>query len=242
MVKAFTCAANNNVMAESILFRDRAQAGIQLAHRLAHYKKQSNTVVLALPRGGVPVGFEVAKALQLPLDILLVRKVGFPGHEEYAIGAIASGGFCVMQPEAQEVRPALVEQTIQRELQEIERREALYRVGHPAFPLQNKTVILVDDGLATGATMRVAIKAVKQAQPARIVIAVPVSAPETVTEITDEVDEIVCLATPQPFQAVGLWYRNFFQVSDDEVIALLTQSRLLHKNYEIKEKNERPLS
>jgi putative phosphoribosyl transferase len=209
------------------LFKDRMQAGELLAERLEAYARCPDVVVLALPRGGVPVGFAVANALQVPLDIMLVRKLGVPGHEELAMGAVASGGICVINPEVVEmlnIPPSVIEEEAQHELQEIERRETLYRAGRPPSALNQRIVILVDDGLATGSTMLAAVKALRKESPARIIAAVPVAPPETCEELGTEVDEMVCLSTPQDFYAVGLWYGNFAQTTDEEVISLLAQA------------------
>ena len=204
-------------------FSNRRQAGQALAERLGAYRKQPQVLVLALPRGGVPVASEVAAALDAPLDVFVVRKLGVPHHPEYAMGAIASGGVRVMNPDAASLRldPSEVEAVVVREQQELERRERLYRGTRPPPSLQGRTVILVDDGLATGSTMRAAVLAARQQGAGRIVVAVPVAAPETAESLRGEVDEVVCVATPVPFHAVGLWYDDFDQVSDDEVYTLL---------------------
>ena len=207
-------------------FRDRRQAGRVLAELLEEYRGRENLLVLALPRGGVAVGFEVAHALQAPLDVFIVRKLGFPGHEEYAMGAIASGGVRVMNPSSGTWVPAkAVAAIVAREEAELIRREQLYRAGRPAVSAQGRTVIVVDDGLATGSTMRAAVQALRQQRPARLVVAVPVGAPETCEQLRSEADEVVCAATPRPFQAVGLWYREFPQATDEEVHDLLAEAR-----------------
>jgi putative phosphoribosyl transferase len=216
-------------MAELALpFSDRHHAGCVLAGKLAHYGGRPDVLVLALPRGGVAVGFEVARALQAPLDVLMVRKLGFPGQEEYAMGAIASGasgGVCVMNPLAHHrVSHALVDKVIAREQAELERREQLYRGQRRAIGMADRCVIVVDDGLATGATMRAALRAIRQQQPARLVAAVPVGAEDSCQALQGEADEVVCAAMPQPFRAVGLWYEEFEQASDDEVCSLLHQA------------------
>ncbi len=208
-------------------FRDRSEAGRLLGERLREYAGRDDVVVLALPRGGVPVGFEVADALGAPLDVFVVRKLGVPGHEELAFGAVASGGVRVLN--ASVVDAALmgsddVERVARRELVEVERREAAYRGGRPPVDVEGKVAILVDDGLATGASMRAAIRAVRQRNPSRIVVAVPTAAASTCDELAREVDEIVCLRTPEPFYAVGLWYDDFSQTSDDEVRELLERA------------------
>jgi putative phosphoribosyl transferase len=186
-------------------------------------------LVLALPRGGVPVAFEIAHALQAPLDIFVVRKLGFPGHEEYAMGAIASGGVRVMNPmPGISVSPQAVADVVAREEAELVRRELLYRDGRPAVSIGGRTVIVVDDGLATGSTMLAAVEAIRQQHPARLVVAVPVGAEETCEQLRTKADEVVCAATPYPFRAVGLWYRDFPQTSDDEVQLLLEEARREH--------------
>ena len=212
-------------------FHDRHHAGRALADRLAHYQGQPNLLVLALPRGGVAVGLEVARALQAPLDVVVVRKLGFPGHEEYAMGAIASGGVRVMNPlPGTSVSPEAVAEVVAREQAELVRREQLYRSQRPALSLSGRTVIVVDDGLATGSTMRAAVLAISQQRPARLVVAVPVGAEDSCEELRQvrAVDELVCIATPHPFHAVGLWYEHFDQTSDDEVRTLLAQAHQEH--------------
>lgn len=208
-------------------FKDRKHAGQVLAQRLEHYRDQPDVVILALPRGGVPVAFEVAQALHAPLDVFIVRKLGFPGHEEFAMGAIATGGVRVMNPDAMglQVSQATVEEVTARERTELERRERLYRGDRPPAVIEGRIVILVDDGLATGATMRAASIAVKQQKPKRVVVAVPVAAPETCDDFRTEVDEVICAVTPEPFRAVALWYEDFNQTTDEEVHALLEAAR-----------------
>jgi putative phosphoribosyl transferase len=208
-------------------FRDRSEAGRLLAQRLAPYAGRDGVVVLALPRGGVPVAREVAEVLNAPLDVFVVRKLGLPGHDELAVGAIASGGVRVLNEgvvEAAGMTPEAIEQVAARERAEIERRERVYRGGRPPLAPEGKIVILVDDGLATGATMRAAIAAVRERSPARLVVAVPTAAPSTCEELARQVDELVCLRTPEPFYAVGLWYEDFSQTSDDEVRELLERA------------------
>lgn len=205
-------------------FADRREAGRELASKLQKYARGDDTVVLALPRGGVPVAYEIAEALDAPLDIFVVRKLGMPGHPEYAMGAIASGGIRVVSDDVirwHGISPAAIEAVAREELAELERREREYRRGRPMTDLRGRTVILVDDGLATGSTMRAAVQAVRAHAPARVVVAVPVGAPSTCEEFGDITDETVCARTPEPFSAVGLWYRDFSQTSDDEVRALL---------------------
>ncbi len=210
-------------------YENRRQAGRVLADALAHCRERPNLLVLALPRGGVPVGAEVASALEAPLDILVVRKLGFPGHEEFAIGAIASGGVRVMNPlPGMTVPPDALAGLVAREQAELVRREQLYRGERPAIDPLGRTVVVIDDGLATGATMRAALLAVRQQKPAWLVAAVPVGAAESCRELQDVADEVVCPAMPEPFRAVGLWYREFPQMSDDEVHTLLEDSRRLH--------------
>jgi putative phosphoribosyl transferase len=207
-------------------FQDRREAGRMLASRLSAYADRPDVVVLALPRGGVPVAYEVAKALHARMDVFLVRKLGVPGHEEYAMGAMASGGVRVLNRdvvEALHIPNEVVEQVIAREQRELERREREYRGDRPFPDLRGKTVILVDDGLATGSTMLAAVTALRQKQPARIVVAVPVGSPETCDAFRDHVDEIVCAITPDPLYGVGLWYTDFSQTSDDEVRKLLAE-------------------
>ena len=207
------------------IFHDRAEAGRVLAADLAGYAGRSDLIVLALPRGGVPVGYEVARALGAPLDVFLVRKLGLPGHEELAMGAIASGGIRLINEDvvhAYNVSEQDIESVTAAEQNELERRERMYRDGRPLPPLEDRTVILVDDGLATGATMHVAVLALREKFPARIVVAVPVAAAETCDEFRTIVDDILCAETPAPFYAVGLWYEDFSQTTDEEVHDLLT--------------------
>ena len=207
-----------------MLFRDRRHAGQVLAQKLGHYRDREDVLILALPRGGVPVAFEVAQALDAPLDVFIVRKLGLPGQEEFAMGAIATGGVRVVNEDAVKylrISDEVIDAVAAKEAKELERRERAYRGSRPAPQLAGRTVILVDDGLATGSTMRAAAAALRQQQPARIVIAVPVSAPETCDEFRSEVDEIICAATPGSFRGVGQWYEDFSQTPDDEVHRLL---------------------
>jgi predicted phosphoribosyltransferase len=213
-----------------MIFRDRDDAGQQLAQRLTRYADDPNVVALALPRGGVPVAYEVARRLRAPLDVWLVRKVGVPGHEELAMGAIASGGVRVLQADVAQAAGVSEEQlqrVTERERAELARREEAYRDGKPPLDLHGRTAILIDDGLATGATMRAAILALRQHEPARIVVAVPTASPDVCAEFQRLVDEMVCAATPQPFYAVGAWYDDFSQTTDDEVRDLLRQAEVV---------------
>jgi len=208
-------------------YRDRREAGQDLAGHLSQFAKRDDVVVLALPRGGVPVAFEVARALDAPLDVFLVRKLGAPGHPEFAIGAIASGGVQVVNHDAVadlRISSDLIERLAERERGELERRDKAYHVGRPQLPLQGKTAIVVDDGLATGSTMEAAVLALRQHHPARIVVASPVGAVESCQRLRAIADEVVCAHTPEPFNAVGLWYQIFDQTSDNEVIELLRQA------------------
>lgn len=205
-------------------YRDRRDAGRVLADRLAEYAGRPDVVVLALPRGGVPVAYEVARALGAPLDVFLVRKLGVPGHEELAMGAIASGGVVLLNPDVVEklrIPREDIERVAEEESRELGRRERAYRDGRPAPEVRDRTVILIDDGLATGASMRAAVAALRRLGPAKIVVAVPIAAPSTCEEFHHEVDEVVCARTPEPFYAVGLWYHDFSQTTDDEVRELL---------------------
>jgi putative phosphoribosyl transferase len=207
------------------LFRDRFDAGRALAAQLSGYAGRPDLIVLGLPRGGVPVGYEVARALGAPLDVFLVRKLGLPGHEELAMGAIASGGIRLINEDviqSYRVSDADIEAVTRVEQQELQRRERIYRDNRALPSLNDRTVILVDDGLATGATMRVAVLAVREEGPSSIVVAVPVAAAETCDEFRTIVDDVVCAETPSPFYAVGLWYEDFSQTTDEEVHELLT--------------------
>ena len=209
-------------------FQNRRDAGRRLAERLLAYADDPNRLVFALPRGGVPVAFEVATALDAPLDVFLVRKLGVPGHRELAMGAIATGGVRVLNQEVVEmlrIPPEHIDLVAAEEQRELARREQQYRGDRPAPDVRGRTVFLVDDGLATGSTMRAAVAALRQQQPARIIVAVPVAAPSTCAELRAEVDEIVCAATPEPFYAVGLWYEDFSETTDEEVRDLLERTR-----------------
>jgi predicted phosphoribosyltransferase len=208
-------------------FRDRHEAGRLLAERLHAYANRPDVLVLALPRGGVPVGFEVAQALNAPLDIFLVRKLGVPGHEELAMGALASGGVRVLNEDVVRqlrIPDAVIDAVAKEEQRELERRERLYRDGRPPIDVRGRTVILVDDGLATGSTMRAAIQALRPRQPAAIVVAVPVAAASTCAEFRSEADDVICASTPEPFHAVGLWYADFTQTTDRDVHDLLVRA------------------
>lgn len=210
-----------------MIFRDRVEAGRALALRLQSYARRADVLVLALPRGGVPVAYEVAEALDAPLDVFLVRKLGVPGHEELAMGALASGGVRLLNESVVRqlgISPAAIDAVAENEQRELERRERLYRGGRPAPNVRDRTVILVDDGLATGSSMRAAAAALRRLHPARIVVAVPIAAESTCAEFRHEVDEVICAATPEPFYSVGQWYVDFRQTTDEEVRELLARS------------------
>jgi len=209
-------------------FKDRYDAGQRLAKKLAErmgdIANPKDAIVLALPRGGVPVAFEVARTLNLPMDVFLVRKLGVPGQEELAMGAIASGGVVVLNQDVVNylgISREIIDFVAERERKELQRRDRLYRGLKPAPNIAGHTVVLVDDGLATGSTMRAAVSAVRQQGPSRIVIAVPVAPPSTVMELRTDVDDVVCVLQPEPFEGVGRWYEDFSQTSDDEVRCLL---------------------
>jgi predicted phosphoribosyltransferase len=207
-------------------FRNRTDAGRRLAAKLTDYADRGDVLVLALPRGGVPVAFEVAQALGAPLDVFVVRKLGVPGHEELAMGAVATGGVRVLNDDIVRglgISDHEIDTVVARELHELARRERLYRGDRPPPDVAGRTVILVDDGLATGATMRAAVAASRQQRPARIVIAVPTASPDTSEALKAEADDVVCAMTPEPFFAVGHWYEDFTQTTDDEVRDLLCQ-------------------
>lgn len=210
-------------------FSDRSEAGRLLGEALEAYIGRTDTLVLALPRGGVPVAFEVAEAIGAPLDLMLVRKLGAPGQEELAMGAIATGGIRVLNPEivrGLHISDQTIDAVANREEQELRRRDKAYRGDRPPPELRDRCIVLVDDGLATGATMRAAVAALRQNGSSRIVVAVPVAPTDTVTTLRKETDEVVCLAMPEPYYAIGLWYRNFAQVTDQEVRDLLTRAHL----------------
>lgn len=214
-------------------FRDRRDAGIKLAQKLMGYANRTDVIILALPRGGVPVAYEVALALNAPIDVFIVRKLGLPGREELAIGAIASGGVRVVNNDITRilnVPDEVINMVARRELEELQRREQAYRGRYSALDVHDRTVILVDDGLATGASMRAAVIGVRAQHPARIVIAVPTAAPQVCDAFEFEVDEMVCAMTPEPFQGVGKWYEEFPQMNDEEVRVLLEKAnrQLLH--------------
>jgi putative phosphoribosyl transferase len=209
---------------EKTMFQDRRDAGRAVARAVAALGDLGDAVVLALPRGGVPVAYEVARACSLPLDVLLVRKLGAPHQRELAVGAVASGGVVVLNPEivsGLHITEPMLQSAIAGEQAQIERQERIYRLSRPAQPINNRTVILVDDGLATGATMRAAIQAVRP-RASRVIVAVPVGPPSLCEELAEEADRVVCVETPEPLEAVGLYYRDFEQTTDDEVRALLT--------------------
>jgi putative phosphoribosyl transferase len=213
-----------NQMSPQPQYRDRTDAGQQLAEQLTPYRDRKDVLVLGLPRGGVPVAYEVSKALNVPLDVYLVRKLGAPGQEELAMGAIATGGVMVLNHDVIRelgITDEMTRAISMREWQELARREGLYRGARPLPEVAGKTVILVDDGLATGFTMRAAIAALKKQGPAHMVVAVPVAAAQTADELATEVDKVVCLYTPNQFYAVGLWYGDFRPVTDEQVHTLL---------------------
>jgi predicted phosphoribosyltransferase len=216
-------------------FENRTEAGRLLAEELKTYASRNDVVVLGLPRGGVPVAYEVAKHLHLPLDVFIVRKLGVPGFEELAAGAIASGGVRVLNEDVVRAIPyaaEAIEAVTAKETAELQRREQIYREGRPAPELSGKIVILVDDGVATGATMRAAVKALRERSAAKIVMAVPVAPPDTCEELAQETDEAICLTTPPFFQAVGQYYEDFSQTSDGDVRELLTKAALANEAHD----------
>jgi putative phosphoribosyl transferase len=210
-----------------MIFKNRAQAGRELAWRLRKYANREDVIVLAVPRGGVPVAFEIATALDLPLDVFVLRKLGVPGREELAFGAIASGGVRILNRgiiEALGLAELDIDRVIQTETRELERREHLFRGRRPPLEVRGRTLILVDDGIATGASVEAGIRALRQMNPAGIVLAIPVAPQSTCTRLRPEVDELVCLDMPEPFHGVGQFYEDFSQVSDDEVQELLRRA------------------
>ncbi len=216
-----------------IRFKNRSDAGKTLAAKLQVYANRPNAVVLGLPRGGIPVAFEVAAKLGLPLDVLAVRKLGVPGHEEFAMGAIASGGIRVLNEEmirSLNIPKETIESVAKKQGEELERREQVYRSDRPRLDVRDLTVILVDDGLATGATMRAAVRALRKQKPVSIIVAVPAAAPEACEELGDEADDIICAITPDPFFSVGSWYEDFSQTTDEEVSQLLKTAHESGKN------------
>ena len=218
-----------------MLFHNRTEAGRQLATKLTAYAGRPDVLVLALPRGGVPVAFEVARALHAPLDVFLVRKLGLPGQEELAMGAIASGGTRVLNEEVVtqlNIPEEVIAIVAAEEQRELTQRERAYRDGRPAPDVRGRTIILVDDGLATGSTMRAAIAALRRREPARIIVAVPVGSHETCAELEGEADETVCVHMPEPFRAVGLWYDDFRQTTDEEVHDLLARASEGYATYQ----------
>jgi predicted phosphoribosyltransferase len=217
-----------------MIFQNRAEAGQQLASRLGEYANREDVIVLGVARGGVPIAFEVARALNLPLDIFVLRKLGVPGHEEVAFGAIGSGGVRVLDRQIVEsagLSQLVIEFVTRAERAELARREQIYRGGRPPLDVRGKTVILVDDGIATGSSLRAGVHAVRQMQPAAIVIAVPVAPRSTVNRLRREVDDLVCVETAERFYGVGQFYRDFSQVSDDEVNALLASAYRREQQY-----------
>lgn len=210
-----------------VIFQDRLEAGQFLASKLLHYAHRSDVIVLGLPRGGVPVAYRVAQVLKVPLDVFIVRKLGVPNHEELAMGAIATGGVSILNPDVlrnADISQQQIDAVISRETEELKRREKLYRANLPLPAVAGRIAILVDDGLATGASMWAAVVALRKLEPAKIVVAVPVAAEETCALFRDQVDEIVCGITPDPFLAVGLWYEDFSQTTDEVVRDLLQRA------------------
>ena len=221
---------------DTVPFQNRADAGRILAGRLKSAVADKDVLVLALPRGGVPVGFEVARALGVPLDVFLVRKLGMPGEEELAIGAIASGGVRVLNRDLIQylrVSDNVIEELTEREQRELERRERSYREGRPPLAVKDRAVVLVDDGLATGASMLAAARALRQQAARRIIVAVPVAARQTCEELSKEVDQIICAETPYPFSAVGTWYEDFAQTTDEDVRKLLEEANHLKQGHSL---------
>jgi predicted phosphoribosyltransferase len=212
-------------------FKNREDAGMRLAELLDNFAYRPDVTVLALPRGGVPVGFALARELHAPLDVMLVRKLGVPGHEELAMGAVASGDQLVVASDVVRmlgISDDTVAEAARRESQEVARREQLFRGSRPPLDVRGRAVILVDDGLATGSTMLAAVRALRRLDPARIIVAVPVGAPDSCNRLRAEADDVICLRMPEPFYAVGLWYDDFAQTADEEVIRLLAESAPAH--------------
>ena len=208
-------------------FLDRRDAGQRLAQELGSYANRSDLLVFGLPRGGVPVAYEVAHALHAPLDVFIVRKLGFPGHPELAMGAIATGGVRILDRrliEMYDVPEDAIDEVTESEQRELERREKLYRDDRPSPEVRDHTVILIDDGLATGSTMRAAVQALRQEGARKVVVAVPIAPPDTCEAMSHEVDDIICAITPEPFLAVGVWYADFSETSDEEVRELLAKA------------------
>lgn len=215
-------------------FNDRTDAGKRLAAKLSEYANREDVLILALPRGGVPVAFEVAKELNVKMDVFIVRKLGVPGNEELAMGAIASDNIRVLNEDVVRsfgIHQKVIDEVAAKERKELERREHMYRGNRPAPKISGSTVILIDDGLATGATMRAAVAAVKTKNPAKVIVAVPVAAPDTCSFFGNEVDEVICVATPEPFYGVGAWYEDFSQTTDKEVIELLDRATKTKANF-----------
>jgi putative phosphoribosyl transferase len=215
-------------------FNDRADAGKRLAERLSEYANREDILILALPRGGVPVAFEVAKELNVKMDVFIVRKLGVPGNEELAMGAIASGNIRVLNEDvirSFHIPQKVIDEATANELRELERRERIYRRNRPTPKISGSTVILIDDGLATGATMHAAVAAVKSKNPAEVIIAVPVAAPDTCSAFRNDVDEVICVGTPEPFYGVGAWYEDFSQTTDKEVCELLDRAEKNKPNH-----------
>ncbi len=210
---------------DALTYKDRSEAGQVLARELEHYRDTPGALVLALPRGGVPVAYEVTHALGIPLDVFMVRKIGHPQHREFAVGALASGGALVLEPHAGRVERPALDDVVQEETLELERRERLYRRERPLPEMAGRTVIVVDDGVATGASIRAAAQAIRAQGPARLVLAVPVGAPENCQALREHADEVVCPRQPRDFGAVGRWYQDFEQVNDEQVLAYLQRAQ-----------------
>ena len=225
MTGAYTARVDSHSTQEP--YKDRREAGVDLAGQLRQFADRRDVVVLALPRGGVPVAYEVARALHAPLDVFLVRKLGVPGHRELAMGAIASGDVRVLNEDVvrwYRIPEEVIDEVAREEQGELERRESAYRAGRSPVEVSDRVVLLVDDGLATGSSMKAAVRAVRARTPSRIVVAVPVGAPETCRELATIADEVVCARTPADFSAVGQWYLDFSQTTDDEVRQLLSEA------------------